>query len=85
MPTATSLVEAGAKVDIDANGKLKNIADAPKVAPFQPWALALYKYRQENDLADDPMKVCIGPGNPRQMMTRAACAYSRTTTTTART
>ena len=53
----------------EANGKLKNLADAAKVAPFQPWALALYKYRQQNDFVDDPMKVCIGPGNPRQMMT----------------
>jgi hypothetical protein len=68
-PSTTSLVEAGAKVEFAANGKLKNIADAPKVAPFQPWALALYKYRQANNFADDPMKVCIGPGNPRQMMT----------------
>ncbi len=38
-----------------------------KVAPFQPWALALYEYRQKNNFADDPMQVCIGPGNPRQM------------------
>jgi len=68
-PSATSLVEVGAKVEFDKNGKLKNIADAAKVAPFQPWALALYKYRQSNNFADDPMNVCIGPGNPRQMMT----------------
>lgn len=69
MPSATALVESGVTVEMDARGKLKNPADAAKVAPFQPWALALYQYRQENDLADDPMKVCIGPGNPRQMMT----------------
>ncbi len=69
MPSATSLVEAGVKVDVDASGKLANIADAPKVAPFQPWALALYEYRQQNGFADDPMKLCIGPGNPRQMQT----------------
>jgi hypothetical protein len=68
-PSTTSLVEKGVKVEFDANGKLKNLADAAKVAPFQPWALALYKYRQQNNFADDPMKVCIGPGNPRQMMT----------------
>ena len=68
-PSTTSLVEKGVKVDFDASGKLKNLADAAKVAPFQPWALALYKYRQQNNFADDPMKVCIGPGNPRQMMT----------------
>lgn len=69
MPSATSLVEKGVKVQFDSNGKLKNLADAARVAPFQPWALALYKYRQQNNFADDPMKVCIGPGNPRQMMT----------------
>ena len=69
MPTATSLVEEGVQVEFDARGKLKNPADAAKVAPFQPWALALYQYRQANDFEDDPMKVCIGPGNPRQMMT----------------
>lgn len=69
MPSASSLVEAGQKVEFDAAGRLKNPADAAKVAPFQPWALALYQYRQQNDFADDPMKECIGPGNPRQMMT----------------
>jgi hypothetical protein len=69
MPTATSLVEKGVKVDFAPNGKLKNLADAARVAPFQPWALALYKFRQQNDFVDDPMKVCIGPGSPRQMMT----------------
>src|SRR6185312_11699247 len=66
-PTASSLVEEGKTVEMDKNGKLKNIADAKNVAPFQPWALALYEYRQKNNFADDPMKVCIGPGNPRMM------------------
>jgi len=69
MPSATSLVEEGVTVATDTRGKLANLADAEKVAPFQPWSLALFKFRQENDLADDPMKVCIGPGSPRQMMT----------------
>jgi hypothetical protein len=69
MPTAVALIEDGVKVQVDANGKLANIADAAKVAPLQPWALALYEYRQKNNFVDDPMKVCIGPGNPRQMMT----------------
>lgn len=68
--TATfSLVESGKKVEFLPDGKLKNLADAAQVAPFQPWALALYKFRQQNGFVDDPMKVCIGPGNPRQMMT----------------
>ncbi len=69
MPSATSLAEEGVSVAMDARGKLANLADAEKVAPLQPWSLALFKYRQQNDLADDPMKVCIGPGSPRQMMT----------------
>src|SRR5512139_307480 len=53
-PTAVSLVEEGVKVEMDKSGKLENIADAKKVAPFQPWALALYEYRQKNNFADDP-------------------------------
>jgi hypothetical protein len=69
MPSAVSLVEDGVSVEIAPNGKLANLADAAKVAPFQPWALALYQHRQQNDFKDDPMKVCIGPGNPRQMHT----------------
>jgi hypothetical protein len=68
-PSVGGLVEDGAKVDIDAAGRLKNLADAPRVAPFQPWALGLYQYRQQNGLKDDPMRDCIGPGNPRQMHT----------------
>jgi hypothetical protein len=68
-PSVGGLVEDGVKVAVDAAGKLANLADAPKVAPFQPWALGLYRYRQENGLKDDPMRDCIGPGNPRQMHT----------------
>jgi hypothetical protein len=68
-PSVSALVETGVQVKMDALGKLANIADAPRVAPFQPWALALYEYRQRNGLADDPMRDCIGPGNPRQMHT----------------
>jgi len=67
-PGAVSLVESGKQVVFLPGGKLKNIADAAQVAPFQPWALALYKFRQQNNFVDDPMKVCMGPGNPRQMM-----------------
>ena len=68
-PSASTLVESGVKVENDASGKLANIADAPKVAPLQPWALALYEFRQKNGLTDDPMHDCIGPGNPRMMFT----------------
>ncbi|HUG72895.1 MAG TPA: hypothetical protein VMK82_05665 [Steroidobacteraceae bacterium] len=69
LPSVASLAEAGVSVEMDARGKLKDPADAARVAPFQPWALALYQHRQQNDFADDPMLECIGPGNPRQMMT----------------
>jgi hypothetical protein len=68
-PSVSTLFESGAKVDFEPSGKLKNSADAAKVAPFQPWALALYQYRQQSGLADDPMHDCIGPGLPRAMST----------------
>src|SRR5690606_26133162 len=54
-PSATSLVEEGVEVAMDEHGLLANIEDAAKVAPFQQWALDLYKYRQQNFLKDDPM------------------------------
>jgi hypothetical protein len=66
-PSASSLVENGVNVQMDQNGLLKNIADASKVAPFQPWAHDLYVLRQRNYLKDDPMFLnCIPPGGPRQ-------------------
>lgn len=54
------------KVKMNHDGLLLNLADAPKVAPFQPWALGLYQYRQRNFLKDDPMASCLPPGGPRQ-------------------
>jgi hypothetical protein len=66
-PSATSLVEAGVKIDVDGNGQLRNIADAAKVAPLQTWARDLYVLRQRNFLKDDPMFLyCKPPGGPRQ-------------------
>ena len=66
-PSATSLVETGVSVAMDANGLLHNIADAAKIAPFQRWAKDLYEYRQRNFLKDDPMFLdCKPPGGPRQ-------------------
>ena len=53
-PTTTVLQEAGANVKMDQWGLLANIADASKVAPMQPWALALYRNRQSRFLQDDP-------------------------------
>lgn len=65
-PSKLSLVEDGVSVPMDGNGMLQEIADASKVAPFQPWALDLYKYRQRNYLRDDPMFVdCKTQAGPR--------------------
>jgi hypothetical protein len=65
-PTAGSLVETGVNVQMDRNGLLRNIADAAKVAPFQPWARDLYVLRQKNNLETDPMYLtCLPPGVPR--------------------
>jgi len=70
-PSATTLVESGVTVEADANGLLKNVADAPRVAPFQAWARDLYMYRQRAFLKDDPMFInCLPPGGPRQFMNR---------------
>ncbi len=65
-PTSASLVETTAKVRFNSEGLLANLADADKVAPFQPWAKGLYEYRQRNLLRDDPMASCLPPGGPRQ-------------------
>ena len=66
-PSATALVENGVNAPMDEWGLLKNVADAPKVAPMQPWALEIYKERQQRFLRDDPMYLnCKPPGGPRQ-------------------
>jgi len=66
-PSATAMVEDGVKVEMSKYGLLKNAADAAKVAPMQPWALALYRERQKRFLADDPTFInCKPPGGPRQ-------------------
>jgi hypothetical protein len=66
-PSRTVLVQDGANVQIDADGLLARLTDAPRVAPFQPWALGLYRHRQERHLADDPGYLnCKNPGGPRQ-------------------
>ena len=67
--SVSSLFEKGVQVAMDQNGLLANIADAPRVAPFQPWALALYEYRQRNGLKDDPTRACIAPSGPRHLHT----------------
>ena len=66
-PSATVLAESGVNVQMDQYGLLRNVADAPRVAPMQPWALALYQSRQRRFLQDDPMFLnCKPPGGPRQ-------------------
>jgi hypothetical protein len=67
--SVSSLFEKGVQVTFDENGLLANIADAPRVAPFQPWALALYEHRQRNGLKDDPTRACIAPAGPRHLHT----------------
>jgi len=67
LPSSTALKEDGVDVAMDKYGLLRNLADAPKVAPMQPWALALYRERQQRFLQDDPMFLnCKPPGGPRQ-------------------
>jgi hypothetical protein len=66
-PSKTAMVENGVNVQMDPYGLLKNINDAPKVAPMQKWALDLYQYRQRNFLKDDPIYLyCKPAGGPRQ-------------------
>ena len=66
-PSSSSLVQTGANVEIDEFGMLANINDSDRVAPFQPWALELYEYRQSRQLRDDPTFLnCKPPGGPRQ-------------------
>jgi hypothetical protein len=64
--TPSALVENNANIRMDSQGLLLNLADADKVAPFQPWAKGLYIYRQRSLLKDDPMASCLPPGGPRQ-------------------
>jgi hypothetical protein len=52
-PTATVLSENNA-VAMDPYGLLRNIGDAAKVAPMQPWAQQLYIEGQRRFLQDDP-------------------------------
>ncbi|HWK54107.1 MAG TPA: DUF6152 family protein [Hyphomicrobiales bacterium] len=67
VPNRSSLVEDGMEISMDAFGLLENLDDAPRVAPFQPWARDLYLLRQRDSLASDPMfQYCMPPGGPRQ-------------------
>jgi hypothetical protein len=66
-PSEKVLVEDGVTVQTDPYGQLANIEDAARVAPLQPWALGIYKLRQQRMLMDDPTYInCKPPGGPRQ-------------------
>jgi hypothetical protein len=61
---------------MNADGQLADIEDADRVAPFQPWALALYKHRQERFLQDDPMYLdCKPPGGPREFQSKLGVQF----------
>ena len=65
-PSATVLVETtAAAIPMNRDGLLTNISDADKVAPFQPWAKAVYEYRQRSLFKDDPYNRCMPPGGAR--------------------
>jgi hypothetical protein len=75
-PSKTALVEDGVEVAMDQNGLLANLADAPKVAPMQPWALGVYQHRQSRQLRDDPLFInCKPPGGPRQYQSRLGIQF----------
>ena len=75
-PSKSVLVENGVDVKMDEYGQLANLADAAKVAPFQPWALGVYRNRQERKLKDDPMYInCKPPGGPRQYQSRLGVQF----------
>lgn len=66
-PGSTAMTQAGANVQMDADGLLRNLADIDRVAPFQRWARDLYELRQRSFLKSDPMFLfCMPPGGPRQ-------------------
>jgi hypothetical protein len=52
-------------IAMNRDGLLANLSDAARVAPFQPWARALYEYRQRRLLQDDPAARCLPTGGPR--------------------
>jgi hypothetical protein len=70
-PTKAALFErlGGPPIPMNDEGLLANFADADRVAPFQPWAKAVYLYRQRTLLKDDPFNRCLPPGGPRQFQT----------------
>jgi hypothetical protein len=65
--SSRTLVDTTAgRIGMSDEGLLTNLNDADRVAPFQPWARALYVRRQRNVLAEDPAGRCMPAGGPRQ-------------------
>ena len=52
---------------MNKDGLLNSIADVDKVAPFQPWAKAVYDDRQKHEL--EPHTRCKASGGARQFLT----------------
>jgi hypothetical protein len=58
-----------ANIQVRDDGLLANSGDVDRVAPFEPWARAVYERRQRTRLIDDPLTRCMPPGGPRQFQT----------------
>ena len=67
--SVSTMIETGSKVSVRGDGLLTNLSDADRVAPFQPWAKAVYLHRQRTVLRDDPAARCLPTGGPRQFHT----------------
>jgi len=67
--TATKVIveNTGTRIPMSDDGLLINLADTDKIAPFQPWAKALFEHRQRTFLKEDPLARCLPPGGPRQL------------------
>jgi hypothetical protein len=65
---AGALVEVTAKVAMNGDGLLMDLSEADRVAPFRPWAKAVFLHRQRTRLVDDPLGRCLPPGGPRQFL-----------------
>ncbi len=66
-PSVNALFESGVDAVITTEGLLADSDAAERVAPLRPWALALFRYRQANGLADDPVQYCLPPAGPRHL------------------
>ena len=68
--SAAGLAEdTGVAIPMNDDAILLDLSDVDRVAPFQPWAKALYERRQRRLLVDDPATRCMPPGGARQFQT----------------